>query len=257
MRANLLCAVTAARNHAPVAALEVDCSLGVAANPIVAFMHQTMMPAAEQQRVGQARFAPRDPVPDVVPLHEPLVSATRKRAPSIPRPQRAPQRPRHHAPSASDAQRRSLLVFDDYSDAPVTSQTPHRLDRQIRATRLPAQRRLVHVHHDLVLIRRGNLARRAARQKRACDSHPRVGLLALPSGIGKLRPSRHLACRHRPVKCLDHGLARFDRHFQRKGHRAPHGVATHCERATLPRAQGLVPRFGLDVANLPAALLHL
>jgi hypothetical protein len=74
----------------------------------------------------------------------------------VARDERAAQRRLHHAVLAPEVERIALVVLGNDHDACIAAQAPHALDRQIAArplNRLGTQRRLVDVHHHLVMIR--------------------------------------------------------------------------------------------------------
>ena len=106
--------------------------------------------------------------------------------------QRAAQRRLHNAMLAADVERVALLVLGNDHDACIAAQAAHALDRQIAARAfdgLRAQRRLVDVHHDLVVIRGRRALRRLAAQVRPRHIDQRIGLARMQRLL-VIRPGR-------------------------------------------------------------------
>jgi len=76
--------VATGRDHPAVGALEILPMIGITANPVAAFVYQSVMVAAQQHEVGQAGLAAVAPVLDMMGVDEVRVVAAGKRTATVP-----------------------------------------------------------------------------------------------------------------------------------------------------------------------------
>src|SRR5690606_36364292 len=95
--ADVLDAIPATRNHAPIGPPEENVPALVAPNRKAALVQQPMMMRAQQREVLEARVAAIGPMADVMRVDVMRAITTRERAAPIARPERAFQRRRHRA----------------------------------------------------------------------------------------------------------------------------------------------------------------
>jgi hypothetical protein len=222
-------AITASRHRAPVRPPEEPPVAIILIDPEAALVHQRVVLAAEQHQVGETRFTARRPVLDVVRIDEASASAAGEAAPLVACPERPFDGFRHDTGLAPDAQRLVMPVLDQHDAVRIAADAPHRFDGQAGPPHPSAEGRLVHVHDDLVVVRR--TARSLAlfvpvaiptkiclRQFNQC-----IRSLRRPALVGKFRSRR---CRrfHGPVQCLVDELARLERQLHGDRDRSARGI---------------------------------
>jgi len=145
--------VTAGRHRTTVRPLEEPAIPVVLLDAEAAFVHQPVVPRAEQHQVPETRLATGRPVFDMVDIDEARMPAAGKLTTLVARPQSAFDRGWNDPGFAPDAQRFAVLVLDDDKAVAVAGEPPHGLDRQPGPAFALRECHMIDVHGDLVTVR--------------------------------------------------------------------------------------------------------
>ena len=119
-------AVAALWNCPAVGLHKVPAVLEVALDAVAAFVHQRVMPGAQQHQVREAGFAVVRPMLDVMTVQEAVVVAARESAAAmVSRIQGALDGLRDDARLAADAQRFAVLTLGQHNGMPVAAKPLH------------------------------------------------------------------------------------------------------------------------------------